>query len=57
MNQPLRPEAGDIQVDPDGSEWVIIAVYGRDLCTRIRRDSLAHHVFAKDLPVFAKSLS
>ena len=57
MNQTSKPEAGDIQVDPDGSEWVIIAVYGRGLFTRIRRDSLAHQVFAKDIPVFAKSLS
>ncbi len=42
-------EVGDLQVDPDGSEWVVIGIYhlnGQEKASRVRRNSDAHRVHA-----------
>lgn len=49
-------EIGDIQTDPDGSEWVIISVGGAFKPSRVRRNSLAHHIHAKSDSKIAVSL-
>jgi hypothetical protein len=50
-----KPELGDIQTDPDGSEWVVVGVTTRSL-SRVRRYSLAHEVHAQGSPRVAESL-
>lgn len=47
---------GDIQIDSDGSEWVIIGVTHIGV-SRIRRYSLAHQVHSEGSPEIAKSLN
>lgn len=49
-------EIGDIETDPDGSEWIVISVVGRGRVGRVRRNSLAHQKFAERSPKFAESL-
>jgi hypothetical protein len=42
-------EVGDLQVDPDDSEWVVIGIYhmnGQEKASRVRRNSDAHRVHA-----------
>lgn len=46
---------GDIQVDSDKSEWVVIGVTHTGI-SRVRKNSLAHIVHAKMSPEIAKSL-
>lgn len=51
---------GDIQTDTEGgSEWVVIAVFrhnGKEHCSRVRRNSLAHVVHARIDPLLKDSL-
>lgn len=47
---------GDIETDPDGSEWVIIEVFTNRKPSRVRKDSLAHRVHAENYFELAKSL-
>ena len=50
-----KPEVGDIQTDPDGSEWIVIFIPHRNI-SRVRRYSLAHQIHAQNSEVIAKSL-
>ena len=50
-----RSKVGDIQVDKDGSEWVVIGV-GHTGLSRIRRNSMAHIIHARRSQEIAKSL-
>jgi hypothetical protein len=49
-------EVGDVEKDPDGSEWVIISPGGILRASRVRRYSLAHRIHAESSPVIAASL-
>lgn len=49
-------EVGDLQTDPDGTQWVVIAVYGRGRVSRVKRNSLAHEIYASRSPTFAGSI-
>lgn len=56
-------EQGDIQIDPDGTEWVVIQVFARvndgrriETYSRVLRHSLAHQIFATDIPKLAETL-
>jgi hypothetical protein len=49
-------KVGDIQIDENGTEWVVIAVAGREIVSRVQRNSLAHRVHAEGSPNIAKSL-
>lgn len=56
-------EPGDIQIDPNGSEWVVIQVFTRiengrrvEKYSRVLRYSLAHQILATDIPKFADTL-
>ena len=49
-------QVGDVETDPDGSEWVIISPGGVFKASRVRRNSLAHHVHAESSAVIAASL-
>jgi hypothetical protein len=40
-------KVGDIQVDHDKSEWVVVAVAGRNRVSRVKRNSLAHYLHAE----------
>lgn len=53
MRKPL-PKVGEIQIDNDGSEWVIIGI-GHMGISRVKRNSLAHRVHAQSSPEIAKS--
>lgn len=55
MNSMPKLKIGDMQIDPDKSEWIIISVYGNRI-SRVRRYSLAHHIHADGDPEIAKSL-
>ena len=46
---------GDVQIDVDNSEWVVVAVYQKRI-SRVRRNSLAHRIHAEGTPEIAKSL-
>jgi hypothetical protein len=46
---------GDIQVDSDKSEWVVIGVNHSGI-SRVRKNSLAHKIHAEVSPDIAKSL-
>lgn len=50
----MTPKAGDIQIDEDGSEWVVIGAT-RVGISRVRRNSLAHRVHAQSSPEIARS--
>jgi hypothetical protein len=55
-------EVGDLQVDPDGSEWVVIGIFhinGQERASRVRRNSDAHRVHASvaATPKIAESLN
>lgn len=51
-----KPKVGDVQIDRDG-EWVIVSPSnGRLGPSRVRRNSLAHHVHADGNEAIAKSL-
>lgn len=52
---------GDVQIDRDKhgkilSEWVIIEVFPHRSPSRVRRNSLAHHIHAEGTPILAESL-
>jgi hypothetical protein len=50
-------QVGDIETDPDGSEWVIVSLGGAVIKpSRLRRNSLAHHIHAQSSPTLAASL-
>jgi hypothetical protein len=55
MSTDEKPKLGDIQIDKDGSEWVVVGVTTRSV-SRVRRYSLAHHVHAEGSPTIAESL-
>ena len=48
------PKVGDIQIDKDRSEWIVIGV-NRVGVSRVRRNSLAHRVHAQSSPEIAQS--
>lgn len=48
------PKIGDIQIDKDKSEWVIISATPVGI-SRVKRNSLAHKVHAESSPDIAKS--
>jgi hypothetical protein len=50
-----KPEIGDIQVDLNGSEWVVVGTTTRSV-SRVRRYSLAHQVHSEGSPRIAESL-
>lgn len=52
----IMTKIGDIQIDSDKSEWVIIGITHTGV-SRVRRNSLAHKIHAQDSPEIAKSLS
>lgn len=47
---------GDIEIDENKVEWVIIAINYSGV-SRVRRNSLAHRVHAKTSPEIAKTLT
>lgn len=52
-------EVGDIQIDEDDSEWVVVSISmlnGQQRASRVRRGSLAHHIHAELSLVIAESL-
>jgi hypothetical protein len=52
-------EIGEVQTDLDDSEWVVIGISfanGQQRASRVRRNSLAHHVHAESSPRIAQSL-
>lgn len=49
------PKVGDVQTDIDGSEWVVISVFGRNRTSRVKRNSLAHYIHAEVSPIIAES--
>ena len=51
----ITAKLGDIQIDSNGSEWIVVGVATRHV-SRVRRYSIAHQVHAKDSPVIAESL-
>ncbi len=51
-----KPKIGDIQIDANGSEWVLVGVaYLGSLL--VKRNSLAHRVHAEYSTAVAKSLT
>ena len=52
-----KHQVGDIVTDHDGSEWVILEAYPRRQDSRVRRNSLAHQVLARNSAVIRKSLT
>lgn len=52
-NRPL-PKQGDIQIDNDKSEWIVVSATPMAF-SRIKRNSLAHKVHAQSSPDIAKS--
>lgn len=46
---------GDIQIDKDKKEWIVIGVNHTGI-SRVRRYSLAHQVHSEGMPEIAKSL-
>lgn len=53
-NIPIK--IGDVQIDKDKSEWVVIGVNHSGI-SRVRKNSLAHQVHAESSPDIAKSLN
>jgi hypothetical protein len=49
------PKIGDVQIDRDKSEWVVIGVSHSGV-SRVRRHSLAHQTHSTGVPEIAKSL-
>lgn len=47
---------GDIQIDSNKTEWVVIAVNHSGI-SRVKRNSLAHKIHAEGMPAIAKSLT
>jgi hypothetical protein len=56
MTSPSVPEQGDIQIDADKSEWIVIGATNLGV-SRVKRNSLAHKVHAESSPAIAKSFS
>ena len=50
----MKPKVGDIQIDDDKTEWVVIGITHNGV-SRVKRLSLAHYVHAQSSPVIAKS--
>ena len=50
-------KVGDIQIDDNRTEWIVVGIFGRGLTNRVRRNSLAHRVHAQLSPEIAKSLA
>lgn len=50
------PKVGDIQVDKNESEWVVVGICHLGI-SRVKRDSLAHEIHAQSSPEIAKSLT
>lgn len=46
---------GDIQIDNNQTEWVIVGITHTGV-SRVKRNSLAHYVHAQRSPEIAKSL-
>lgn len=46
---------GDIVIDNDNTEWVIVGISHTGL-SRVRRNSLAHEIHAQGSPEIAKTL-
>jgi hypothetical protein len=51
-----KAEIGDIQIDGNGNEWVVVGVTTRST-SRVRRYSLAHQVHAEGSAIIAESLT
>jgi hypothetical protein len=51
----MKTKVGDIQVDDNMMEWVVVGV-GHMGISRVRRNSLAHFSHAKVSPEIAKSI-
>lgn len=47
---------GDIQIDNDKTEWVVVGI-GHMGVSRVRRNSLAHQTHAQSSPKIAESLA
>jgi len=50
------PQIGDIQMDSNNQEWIIVAITHAGL-SRVKRNSLAHLIHATYSPEVAKSLT
>lgn len=51
----ISVKIGDVQVDANNTEWVVVGVSHSGL-SRVRQYSLAHQVHAQAVPEIAKSL-
>lgn len=50
------PKIGDIQIDDNKSEWIVIGISHTGV-SRVRRNSLAHEIHAQGSPEIAKTLT
>ena len=51
----VLPKVGDIQIDNNKTEWVVIGATHTGI-SRVKRNSLAHKVHAQSSPEIAKSI-
>ena len=50
-------KVGDIEIDDNRTEWIVVGIFGRGRTNRVRRNSLAHRIHAQVSPEIAKSLA
>lgn len=55
MAEAEKARIGDIQTDPDGTEWIIVGTT-QTTVSRVKRYSIAHEVHARSSEIVAKSL-